>query len=151
MHPDMHLHIIAGLLRRGHALDQLSTGLTLLSVVLGLVPLWINTPALPVAMLAACLMLLGLVEKYYALRVAFDAELFQTLASDTTHLTANTRALDQALTGLGLQPAGKAGRPWAERSQGALKLLRQQVLFVALQCVLLLGTLLIYPWLAMFH
>ena len=148
MNADLQLHIIASLLRRGRALDNLSTGLTLLSLALGLSQLWLTPSALLMSW-AVLLVVLGLVEKYYALRVAFDADLFQKLADDPANLTRNTRALDQALAAFNLQPADKAGRSWPLRSQGALKLLRQQVLFLALQIMLLLGALLIFPWLGL--
>ncbi|MCO8165585.1 hypothetical protein NJC38_25950 [Pseudomonas sp. 21LCFQ010] len=145
MNADLQLHIIASLLRRGRALDNLSTGLTLLSLALGLSQLWFAPSGLLMSWVVL-LVVLGLGEKYYALRVAFDAELFQKLADDPANLTRNTRALDQALAAFSLQPADKAGRSWPLRSQGALKLLRQQVLLLALQIMLLLGALLILPW-----
>lgn len=153
MNTELSLTVIASLLRRGRSLDNLSSGLTLLSLALGLTQLWAATPSLVLLATVVLLLLSGLIEKYYALRVAFDADLFQALADDSRPLADKTQALDQALASLGLQPADKAGRSWALRSQGALKLLRQQVLFVALQVVLLLGVLLIFPWLqpASFH
>lgn len=145
MNADLQLHIIASLLRRGRTLDSLSTGLTLLSIALGLSQLWLPPSGLLMSWVVL-LVVLGVGEKYYAVRVAFDAELFQKLADDPANLTRNTRALDQALEALSLQPADKAGRAWPLRSQGALKLLRQQVLLLALQIMLLLGALLIFPW-----
>ncbi|WP_459745853.1 hypothetical protein [Pseudomonas sp. 3A(2025)] len=145
MSADMQLHVVASLLRRGRALDNLSTGLTLVSLAAGLIRLWITSGSLSFVLPVVCVVILGLIEKYYALRVAFDADLFQRLGNDARPLSENTQALDQALSALGLQPADKAGRPWAVRSQGALRLLRQQLLFVALQVVVLLGALLILP------
>lgn len=140
----MQLHVVASLLRRGRTLDNLSTGFTLLSLAVGMLQLWITAMPLLTVWLGT-LVLLGLIEKYYAMRVAFDADLFQTLGSEARLLPDTTQALDQALIALGLQPADKAGRPWAVRSQGALRLLRRQLVLVAVQLLVLLGPLLVFP------
>lgn len=148
---EMQLHIVASLLRRGRALDTLSTGVTLLSLALGLTQLWITPVSLLLMLLVAAIVLIGLIEKYYAFRVAFDADLFQNLANDASQLNDRTVDLDHALGVLGLQPVDQQPRSWALRSQGALKLLRQQVLFLALELVLMLGAILIFPWLSLAH
>ena len=66
---DMELHVVASLLRRGRTLDQLSTGLTLLGVLFGLLQLLLITPTAPFLILSAWLIILGLWQKYWALRV----------------------------------------------------------------------------------
>ena len=147
MSSDMELHSVASLLRRGHALDQLSTGLTLLAALLGLGPWLVGVNAPWLVALSAVLLVLGVLEKYWAFRVAFDADLFQRVAEGTQSLAERTQALDQALAALGLQPPGRAGRPWTERRQGALALLRRQVWLVGVQVVLVLGFILASPWL----
>lgn len=148
---EMQLHVVASLLRRGRALDNLSTGVTLLGLALGLSQLWINTVSPLLLILVAAIVLIGLIEKYYAFRVAFDADLFQNIANDANQLNDRTVDLDHALTALGLLPVDKQARSWAVRSQGALKMLRQQVLFLALELVLMLGAILIFPWLPFVH
>jgi hypothetical protein len=148
---EMQLHVVASLLRRGRALDNLSTGVMLLGLALGLSQLWINTVSPLLLILVAAIVLIGLIEKYYAFRVAFDADLFQNIANDANQLNDRTVDLDHALTTLGLLPVDKQTRSWAVRSQGALKLLRQQVLFLALELVLMLGAILIFPWLPFVH
>jgi hypothetical protein len=148
---EMQLHVVASLLRRGRALDNLSTGVMLLGLALGLSQLWINTVSPLLLILVAAIVLIGLIEKYYAFRVAFDADLFQNIANDANQLNDRTVDLDHALTTLGLLPVDKQTRSWAVRSQGALKLLRQQVLFFALELVLMLGAILIFPWLPFVH
>ncbi|MFK0087619.1 hypothetical protein ACIQUS_09995 [Pseudomonas sp. NPDC090755] len=146
MRTDMELHCVASLLRRGRSLDQLSTGLTLLGVLQGLVPGWLGAFN-PWALAVACaLLLLGLGQKYWALRVAFDADLFQRIADSPLPLDDSTRALDNALASLGLQPSTGAQRPWRDRSRGALNLLRRQALLLAAQLLLTLGYLLTSPW-----
>ena len=148
MSHEMQLHVVASLLRRGKALDNLSTGLTLLSLGLGLIQLLITAPNPLLLVLAVSGTVLGLIEKYYALRVAFDADLFHVVASNPQWPTDRTAALDTALSTLGLQPVDKAGRAWSVRSRGALQLLRQQALFLAVQLLVLLSAIVIFPWLS---
>ncbi|MCQ2998465.1 hypothetical protein NLO98_01685 [Pseudomonas syringae] len=148
MSHEMQLHVVASLLRRGKALDNLSTGLTLLSLAFGLIQLLITGVHPFLLILAVSVTILGLLEKYYAIRVAFDADLFHVIASDPQWPTDRTAALDDALIKLGLQPVDKAGRAWSVRSQGALRLLRQQLLFLAIQLLVLLSAVVIFPWLS---
>ncbi|WP_372875083.1 hypothetical protein [Pseudomonas sp.] len=148
MATEMQLFTVAGLLRRGKALDGLSSALTLLGLAIGLAPL-LGAVAQPLgALFCALLVLLGLLEKYWALRVALDAELFQRLANDAERLPLRTLDLDQALVRLGLQPANKAARSWDERSCGALRLLRLQALSLFTQLLLAVAIVLGLPWLS---
>lgn len=144
---DMELHVTASLLRRGRALDQLSTGLTLLGVLFGLAQLLMASITPLCLILSAWLIILGLLQKYWAIRVAFDADLFALVARDAQALPERTRSLDLALQSLGLQPAKRAGRPWAERRRGALKLLHKQAILLAAQVLLTLAVILASPWL----
>jgi hypothetical protein len=148
MPADMQLQVVASLLRRGRTLDQLSTGLTLLGVLFGLLQLLLITPVALGLILSAWLTVVGLLQKYWALRVAFDAELFEAVARDADALPERTQALDQALQNLGLQPANRAGRPWAERQRGALKLLRNQAVLLAAQVLPTFAVILASPWLS---
>lgn len=147
MSTEMQLYSVASLLRRGHALDQLSTGLTLLGALYGLGQYLLTSVTLGELLVSLALVLLGLVEKYLALRVAFDADLFQRVADAPTTLEHSTQALDQALSALGLQPAQRGGRPWDQRSRGALGLLRRQALLLAAQVLVILSVILVSPWL----
>ena len=145
---EMQLFTVASLLRRGRAMDRFSNALTLFGLAIGLAPL-LGAPAQPLgAVFSALLVLLGLIEKYWALRVALDADLFQHLAGDAERLAARTVELDQALLGLGLQSADKAARSWDERSRGALRLLRLQALALLAQVLLAVSLLLGLPWLS---
>ncbi len=148
MSHEMQLHIVASLLRRGKALDNLSTGLTLLCVGFGLVQLLITVPNALLLVVVVIGVLLGILQKYYAIRVGFDADLFHMVASDPQWLSDRTAAMDDALGQLGLAPVDKTARSWASRSQGALKLLRQQLLFLAVQLLVLLSAIVIFPWLS---
>ena len=148
MATEMQLFTVASLLRRGRAMDRLSNALTLFGLAIGLAPL-LGAPAQPLgAVFSALLVLLGLIEKYWALRVALDADLFQHLAGDAERLAAQTIEFDQALLGLDLQPAGKAARSWDERSRGALRLLRLQAISLLAQLLLAVIIVLGLPWLS---
>lgn len=79
MTSNMHLQLVATLLRRGVALDHMSSVLTLLALLIGLAPILAITIE-PLALVTAILIvLLGLAEKYWAQRVAIDVELFNVL------------------------------------------------------------------------
>ena len=71
MPADMELQVVASLLRRGRSLDQLSTGLTLLGVLFGLAQLLLASISTICLLLALWMIILGLLQKYWALRVAF--------------------------------------------------------------------------------
>ncbi|WKC38965.1 hypothetical protein QYM18_07720 [Ectopseudomonas chengduensis] len=130
------LLLVAALLRRGRSLDHCSSALSLVAVLFGLAP-WLGAPpSLILALLCAALLIAGLAEKHWALRVALDAKLFQRLAEAGEQLDSQTHALDQALQNLGLQNAQQTGRSWSLRSQGALDLLRKQALCLLLQIVI---------------
>lgn len=144
------LLLVAALLRRGRSLDRLSTALSLLALAFGLAPL-LGAPASPaLAPLCALLLLTGLAEKYWALRVALDAELFQRLADAGEQLDTQTRALDLALQRLGLRQERQPQRSWECRCKGALVLLRRQSLCLLLQLTLALLAILAASYLSSF-
>ena len=70
---NVELQVVASLLRRGRTLDQLSTGLTLLGVLFGVLQLLLFTSVVLGQTLSAWLIVVGLIQKYWAIRVAFDA------------------------------------------------------------------------------
>lgn len=133
---------IALLLRQGRRLHGVSMGLA------GLAGLWLilgamhTTPpgTLAIALLVASL-LAGAAQLYCAIRTDFDAGLFQAAAalppSNAMH------SLDASLQALGLQPAGRAARPWEARWRGARGWLRRQGLLAGAQLLLMAGA-----WLA---
>lgn len=88
--PEQSLALVAALLRRGREIDRLSAALTLLAIGLGLYQAvqGIGWRYFAAAMLAIAM--LGLWQKYWALRVALDAELFERFS----------RAGARAITGL---------------------------------------------------
>ncbi|HGM5578424.1 TPA: hypothetical protein ACKP22_000075 [Pseudomonas putida] len=141
----MNLHLVATLLGRGRQLERLSDALTLLAIAYGLAPL-LGLHLQPLASgLCILLLILGLAHKYWAIRVALDAELFAHLAA-SPRLADDTRALDRALFDLNLKAKADDPRDWPTRSQAALALLRRQSLCLGLQLLLTLATLLTLPF-----
>lgn len=141
MSADPALLLVASLLRRGRSLDRLSTALTALSFALGLFGALNVGRSLAFGLVMASVVFLGILQKFFALRVELDAELFDALARAPERLEENTRKLDDALTSLLAVPAENAGRSWTERSRGALRLLHRQALLCAAQWLVALGCL----------
>lgn len=82
--------------------------------------------------------LLGIVEKVYAVRVAFDQRLFARWASQwessaAVDLDAELALFDEALTEMGLRQGGATGRNYHDRIRGACTLFRRQAWCLALQ------------------
>ena len=141
MSSQTHLALVASLLRRGRQVERLSDGISLLALAYGLAPL-AGAPA-PVLGALLCVLLLaaGLLQKYWGMRVALDAQ--------AATLSPTTRALDQALFDLGLKPAPVDDRDWQARSRAALRLMRQQLLCLGVQVLLAIAGILCLPWLSL--
>lgn len=130
---------MAAALALGRGLDRWSLALVALALA-GL--LWAPLPLLSVICLLLSL-LAGGVQKFYALRVAFDAALFRhwgetwaaaTQERDPAALAADLAAFDQALAACGLRaPAECAVRDLDDRLSGARKLFVRQALVLAMQ------------------
>jgi len=97
---------------------------------------WIGGPGLLFASGA-----FGLLQGWLALRVAVDAKLF-ALAGLPEHLAALDRVLGR------LRGSALPERGFAERSRGALRLWRLQVVVIFLQALCLLGGVIALAWLA---
>lgn len=143
---DTELHVLASLLRRGRSIDGLSTGLALLGAWVGLTHLERDLGNSWLSNAGFALLGLGVLQKYWAMRTAFDADLLQRIADSSRPLADSTERMDQALARLGLQSFKKARRPWPDRKRGALKLLYRQVAIVLIQITFTLGLILAFPW-----
>ena len=133
----LHLQLLATLLRRGVTIDHASSMLTVLALLIGVAPVLGVTVNAGCLLLAPLMLLLGVAEKYWAQRVAIDAELFDVLAQRVNDFEVAGHELDTALHALGLVPAVTV-RSFAERSRGALSLLRRQIAVLAAQSILAL-------------
>lgn len=125
------------LLRQGGIIDRLSRLLTVtsLGLLVGGSILVILSPTLAAMLLLA--VLAGIAQTYFAIRVGFDAALFDRLRQSAT---VDLAALDAALVQLGLLPTDKTGRPIALRITGAQRLFYRQGMALLIQIAILLCT-----------
>ena len=114
-----HVLVTARLLRAAASIPWLAAGLTVVA-------------ALQTAIAA---IVLGVIALYYAIRVSFDAKLFDDIAAE--RLT--TSQLDTALE-------AKRERDWIDRSRGAKRLLlKAAIALIAQLAALVLSSLLDHP------
>ena len=139
MASEIHLQLIATFLQRGAALDHMSSVLSLVALLIGLAPVFTISIAPLLSAMALLILLFGFAQKYWAQRVAIDAQLFSVLARQAHDFAHTTAQLDTALHTLGLAPAPTTARSLNDRSRGALALLRKQALCLAAQCLLMLA------------
>lgn len=109
--------VMAAFLRTGKQIDQASMLLVLIAAI-------VSGPWLVLALLAAG------VQKYHALRVALDAELFAVLERHPEHST----QWDAALALCAGRPV--SSRPLVQRWQGARRLQQRQIAAFAVQILL---------------
>lgn len=105
------------------AMTVLSAGLLLASVLF-----FPSPPILCVGAIIA-IILLGLAEIWFAIRVGFDQQLLSSMVTDPENL----QPWDQALIRLKLMPAAKAGRALDERLRGCIGLLKMQAMLLVAQ------------------
>ncbi|WIF68276.1 hypothetical protein QN096_03810 [Metapseudomonas otitidis] len=131
--------LVATLLKQGRPLDHLSSLFSLAAVFIGLSPLLGTPPNLYGTVLCTLLLLVGLGEKYWALRVAVDAGLFLHLAQAEAPMDTHVAQLAQALQRLGWQTPEQIDRSWQSRCQSAIRLLHRQVMCLLLQVAITLA------------
>lgn len=129
------LRLTADALAAASTVDALSTGFTLVAAAGMGIALWHPVHAFAIAILAAQLVL-GLVAKWAAVRVRFDAVVFAALVDAVQRSGFRTEHLDRALRGVGMLPANKEGRDWDTRCKGALGLMRTLARLAAVQGLL---------------
>lgn len=137
----LRLAAVAALLAQGRTIDGLSRILTA-GALLGapvLATILAPTALAPVLLVAA----LGIAQSWFAVRVGFDAALFEA-ASRAPSPTPS--AVDDALVELRLLPAPKAGRPWPPRIAGARRLLAWQATLLALQVAVIVAIAIVLVW-----
>lgn len=122
-----------------------STTITHISSVLSLIGLFLllilflfgfNT-LICSGMLIVCLV--GIIEKYYAIRVAFDRDLFRCIINDEEHALAQMLSdMDNQLYRLKLIRHNNRQYSLDERQNGTYRLLKRQLLCCLVQLMLLL-------------
>ena len=128
----------AALLDQGRTVDRLSRLLTaaaLIAILIG--PAVATQPPWMLIGSAVLVTLAGLAETYFAIRVGFDAALFNQVANASE--APDFAGTDAALTQLGLLPITKHRRPAGARIAGARRLFRFQILLLVVQVLSVLA------------
>ena len=131
---------LAGFLRAGALLAHWGFMLTCISVLV--LALTGGSPLTIATMGFGGVVVLGAMERYFAIRLRFDAALFDSLALNTV---ASLDALDKALVILGLrqQRSQVSMRTLADRVQGTRQLMSRHLLVVAGQSTVFLFNVII--------
>lgn len=130
-HIKTQLIVVASLLEQGRRLDGFSH--VLLIIVAIAIFSSTHIDMLSVGLMITMLVIV-LASKYYAIRVSFDCRLFHHAASQ--NLTIDGDQLDSVLHTLNLIKKPMVERDWHMRSQGALMLLKKQVVCCVLQVLI---------------
>ncbi len=131
----MQARLIGDALALGRGLDLWSLALTIVALA---ILVWGDLPYLGRA-LCVLAVIAGAGQKVYAMRVAFDRQLFSAWArrwqgARCPAPDADMARLDEALADWGLRACGTGPpRPLAARARGARRLLRRQAWLLALQ------------------
>ena len=128
----------AAFLDQGRTVDRLSRLLTaaaLTAILIG--PAIATRPPWILIGSAVLVTLAGLAETYFAIRVGFDAALFNQVANASE--ASDFAGTDAALIQLGLLPATKHSRPAGARIAGARWLFRLQILCLVAQVLSVLA------------
>ncbi|MCX8727470.1 hypothetical protein [Gilliamella sp. B2838] len=129
------------LLTVSQQLDIFSMLLTLSAVIMGLLSDLLHFSWF---MSSTCLVvfLLGIVTKYYAVRIAFDKKLFDYLTNHLDQVPDVLNELDQALLKLHLIKLVRTPvRTIKQRQIGTLGLFKVQLIVLAIQLLLVVGVL----------
>jgi hypothetical protein len=129
------LEAASALLQQGRIIDGLSRLLTVAALVMLIGAAAFDVASLALVTALALAVLAGVAEAYYAVRVGFDAVLFDRLREPATM---DLATLDAALMQLGLLPASRSGRPLEQRIAGAQRLFYQQGIALVIQVAILL-------------
>lgn len=133
----MAVEITADLLDRGRSIDDLASAITFAAVLTGLMSTMIGVPGVAASGSSLgwtlAIIALGLIEKYLAIRVAFDAALLHRCATEQSPMS----TFDDAMRALNLLAPSKIGRGWLERCRGARRLLELQAMLLAAQLLVL--------------
>lgn len=110
-------------------IDLFSMLLTILAAIVALIH--ISLTSLTISCLI--IFILGLMSKYYAIRIDFDRKLFEYLSEHVDHLPEELLAMDIALANLQLIKPHQSSRTLSERQKGILSLFKRQVVLFLLQ------------------
>ena len=121
-----------------------SNGIMLISIMLILFLAITNTLSLFWLLTLASIIVLGIVEMIYAIRVGFDLTLLKKLANKNNSVELGLKEIDSALTQLRLLPSDKTDRNLDTRLRGCIYLFKTQVGLCVLQCLIVVSAAVLY-------
>ncbi|WP_392560908.1 hypothetical protein RHO12_06805 [Orbus sturtevantii] len=123
------------LLQQGKNIDMTSTFIAIITIFCCCCSLFLQLPLVAIiGLLGMISVLLWLIQKYYAMRIAIDMELFSYFALHYQSADERANELDDFLNNLGLKK--RSNQNWLQRQQGTLNLLKKQVIFFIGQVML---------------
>ena len=115
---------------------SISKQINLFSMLLTTLAAFVALIHISLTLLTICcliIFILGLMSKYYAIRIDFDRKLFVYLSEHVDHLPEELSAMDKALANLQLIKPHQSSRTVAERQKGILSLFKKQIILFLLQ------------------
>lgn len=123
-------------------LDNFSQLLTILVIGIGMIASWWFHAVL-LSIFCAVIFIIGVIAKYYALRLSLDKTLFDYLSQNPEQLSEILLELDEALVSFNLiKPNSQSPRTFVDRQHGTIQLLKKQLIMLIIQLLLLIVTLL---------
>lgn len=134
------LMTFCSLLAISKPIDCFSQLLTVLALGIAIISSWWTNISL-LTIFCTVIFLIGLIGKYYALRLYLDKKLFDYLANHLEQLPITLLELDETLVNLNLIKAGsREQRTLVDRQQGTMQLLKRQLIMLIVQLLLLIVT-----------
>ena len=118
---------------------SISKQINLFSMLLTTLAAFVALIHISLTLLTICcliIFILGLMSKYYAIRIDFDKKLFEYLSEHVDHLSEELLAMDKALANLQLIKPHQSSRTITERKKGILSLFKKQIVLFSLQICL---------------
>lgn len=125
---------------------SLSKHIDIFSMLLSLLVVFVallSSCAISLTIVYLVIFILGLISKYYAIRIEFDRKLFKHLTNHVDYLHDELLAMDRALANLKLiKPSQFTSRTIADRQKGVLSLFKRQlILFLAQNCLIIFAVI----------
>lgn len=137
----MNLVVLVNLLKQSTKIDRFSSIITATSLLLLVIVMFLFADSLIMIILSVVIFVLGIVEKYFAIRVDFDRGLFKSLQNySSSELSSVLESMDRSLCQFGLIKKNYDPlRNLESRIVGAVNLLKKQLFCSVMQTILLLG------------
>ncbi|MCW8928764.1 MAG: hypothetical protein OQL19_00830 [Gammaproteobacteria bacterium] len=139
-HDNTHITTCLSILKQYKKIHHLSLLITIILFMLLMIFAIMEQLILFWSLLLSSIVVLGLIETFYAIRLDVDLSLLDTLNMSDKPIEKSLASLDQSLLDLHLVSENKAGRSLDKRIQGCFKLFYKQIGLCLLQLILPLTT-----------